>query len=185
MAARKKKQTKKKAAKKPAAKKKARRGKTHAEAGAMGGRPTLRNDESVVSSLCEHLEEGGSIVGWCRESGVGRRTVLNWMHDDKKLSARIARARERGAELLEDEIQDIADNPSMHESDVSHRKLMIWAREKRLIWNDPAKYGTKVGIGGASGLPALDGQTDAERVERLKEILSGAQAREEEIQEDD
>ena len=75
--------------------------------------------------------------------------------------------------MLEDEIQEIADTPSGLTDDVQHRKLQIYAREKRLVWNNPGRYGSKVQLGGAVGLPPVQ-LSDAERATRIKQLLDKA-----------
>jgi len=75
--------------------------------------------------------------------------------------------------MLEDEIQEIADTPSGLTDDVQHRKLQIYAREKRLVWNNPGRYGSKVQLGGAVGLPPVQ-LSDAERATRVKQLLDKA-----------
>jgi len=75
--------------------------------------------------------------------------------------------------LLEDEILEIADTPTDLPSDVNHRKLQVYVREKRLVWNNPARYGSKVQLGGAADLPPLE-MSEIERTKRIKQLLAKA-----------
>ena len=148
---------------------------------------TTRTPE-LVRDFLQHVAEGKSVVSFCDERGCSRTQFYPWMKDDPELAEQFARAREIGCEVIEDEMLEIADTPTLipvvqgdkvlllpHPDDVAHRKLQLWMREKKLTWFRPDKYGTKVGIGGAAGLPALDAPlTDAERLVRINQLLEKA-----------
>lgn len=137
------------------------------------GRPSIRT-ERLIDQLCKHLAEGKTLRAFCRLPGKPTwRTLYNWSEKDLTLSARLARAREIGTQMLEDEVVAIADGAKPDSDDVARCKLRIYAREKVLAWFNPGKYGAKVGIGGASGLPPL-ALTDTERLVRLEQLLRKA-----------
>lgn len=53
--------------------------------------------EEIIERICEHLEEGKSLVLICREEGMPtRRTVQRWARGDSELATRIREARELG-----------------------------------------------------------------------------------------
>ena len=139
------------------------------------GRPSKRTAE-LEDALVAHVAEAKTIRAFCRDKGISSSTVYGWMGENLDLSERVARARKIGAFVLEDEIQDIADTPTDHRDDVQHRKLRVYAREKRLAWNDPGRYGQKVQLGGAVGLPPVK-FTDDERADRIKQLLDKATSR--------
>ena len=141
------------------------------------GRPTKRSPE-LDTKLVEWLESGKTMRSWCAANDVNATTVYDWIDADPDLSQRVARARRRAEQSIEDEIADIADKPSDHDDDVQHRKLQLWAREKRLVWSNAAKYGTKTQIGGAADLPPLK-LTDEDRAMRIQQLLTVAKQREE------
>ena len=136
------------------------------------GRPSKRTDK-LDDELVAWIAEGKTIRAFCREHEVDSSTIYNWMTQDATLSLRVARAREAGAMMLEDEIQEIADTPSGLADDVQHRKLQIYAREKKLVWSNPGRYGSKVQLGGAVGLPPVQ-LSDVERATRIKQLLDKA-----------
>jgi len=139
------------------------------------GRPTKRTRE-LDEELLLHIAEGKTLRAFCREHKLSPTTIYSWLTEDNSLSGRLSRARLAGAWMLEDELQEIADtplDPDDPDGDVAHRKLQCWAREKRLVWNNPGRYGSKVAIGGAVGLPPVQ-LTDTERVTRIQQLLDKA-----------
>ena len=137
------------------------------------GRPTKRT-KKLEEELLLWVAEGKTIRAFCREHDINSATIYNWTTVDALLSQRLARAREAGAMMIEDEIQAISDTPTGLPDDVQHRKLQIYAREKRLVWNNPGRYGSKVQVGGAVGLPPVQ-LTDVERVTRIQQLLDKAE----------
>jgi len=136
------------------------------------GRPTKRTAE-LDEALLQWVSEARTIRAFCREHKIAPASIYSWVNDDPSLSERLARAKECAAQMLEDEIMDIADTPTDLEQDVNHRKLQCWAREKRLVWNNPGRYGSKVQLGGAADLPAIE-MTDLERTKRIQQLLDKA-----------
>lgn len=139
------------------------------------GRPTKRS-VALVDQMIEWLADGKTLSTFCRRHKISRTTVRNWCIADPLLSDRLARARRDGEEAIEDEIQDIADTRTADDDDVSHRKLQIYAREKRLVWSNVAKYGQKTQVGGAHDLPPLE-LSNAERISRMQKLLEVARQR--------
>jgi hypothetical protein len=138
------------------------------------GRPTKRT-VALDEALLKWVSEARTIRAFCREHKIDSATIYSWVNSDERLSQRLARARDVGALVLEDEIQSISDTPTDLEGshDVGHRKLQIYAREKRLVWNNPGRYGSKVQVGGAVGLPPIE-MTDIDRTKRIKQLLAKA-----------
>ena len=139
------------------------------------GRPTKRTKE-LEEDLLLWVADGRTVRAFCREHKVSSATIYNWVTADRGLSMRLARAREAGEAMIEGEIMSIADtpmDPSDPDRDVAHRKLRIWARNQRLIWSNPGRYGTKHQIGGAVGLPPVQ-LSDTERATRIQQLLDKA-----------
>lgn len=143
------------------------------------GRPTKRTPE-LIDELIAHIRAGHTISSFCRknEGRCSRTRIVDWMANDPALRERVEAAKADACIMIEDEIAEIADTPTAHENDVQHRRLQIFAREKRLIWNRPHKYGSKMQIGGAPDLPPLgEAMTADEKARRVAELLERAQRR--------
>jgi len=136
------------------------------------GRPTKRT-KKLEEELLLWVSEGKTIRAFCREHKINSATIYNWTTSDARLSQRLACAREVGEMMIEGELQEIADTPTDHRDDVAHRKLQCWAREKRLVWSNPGRYGSKTQIGGAVGLPPVQ-LTDTERMTRIQQLIDKA-----------
>lgn len=80
----------------------------------------------------------------CREKGVGKSAVYEWIADDEELSGRIARARDVGYDELAEQTLEIADEKPKDAVEVQHAKLRIETRLKLLAKWDPRRYGDKM-----------------------------------------
>jgi plasmid stabilization system protein ParE len=135
------------------------------------GRPSKFTEE-VAYAICARLADGESLRSICQDDDMpGRRTVLDWLDDDANASfrAKYARAREAQADLLAEEIVQIADTPQMGTKSVSkvsgieisegdmieHRRLQVDARKWYAAKLAPKKYGDKITneLTGADGAP--------------------------------
>lgn len=142
------------------------------------GRPkgSTKRTKKLDDALVAWLSNGKTLRKFCEEPNTPTwRTIYNWMLDDQEYSARLARAREAGAQMIEDQIEEIADSRDMNDpDDVQHRKLRIYAREKRLTWNNPEKYGKKQQIEQKVEHVVL---TDTERSVRVQQLLDKAKGK--------
>ena len=127
------------------------------------------------AEIVEWISNGKTLRDYCREPGSPSwGTVYAWMVDDDAFAERFAHARELGEDAIAQECLTIADTPmigieeetsdtgkKIKKSDMlGHRKLRIETRMKLLaVWN-PKKWGDKLGIGGADGLPPLKSMDD-------------------------
>lgn len=153
------------------------------------GQPPKRSAK-LDKELLEHVADGETIRTFAKMKRLSPTTVYAWLQVDCGLLERLARAREIGALQIEDEILEIADTPKtvdvvnkngkkvtlVHPDDVQHRKLQIHARELRLVWNNPAKYGkkTQVDVHDKREHPPM---TDLERATRVRQLLEKAGAK--------
>lgn len=136
------------------------------------GRPPQPIPADKAESVIQWISEGKSLLSWAKQAGVNACTVYDWRDRDESFSQRLARAREIGYEIIEQQIHDIADSPLIGEETeesedgkmkikrgdmLGHRKLQIETRLKLLaIWN-PAKYSERKQIehSGRIGLESL------------------------------
>lgn len=85
------------------------------------------------------------------------RTVYQRMERDEAFDARIARAREVGYDCVAEDCVAIADDlqRARTREDVRRARLRVNTRLDVLAKLSPRKYGAKLGIGGAEGLPPV------------------------------
>ncbi len=115
----------------------------------------------IEDEIVRRLSDGEPLRSICRDEHMPAwRTVYDWISADSDFSARIARARELGADAIAEQCLDIADTPLYGEETeldangniiktktgdmLGHRKLQIETRLKLLSKWQPKKYGDKI-----------------------------------------
>lgn len=143
------------------------------------GRPSDYTPE-LVDAICGRLTEGESLRAICRDDGMPHAaTVCRWLAQHEDFREQYARAREAQADVLFDEILDIADTPfegvktkTMPDGKVEttsgdmidHRRLQVDARKWMLGKMQPKKYGDlkqieakiDANVSVATGVPRAD-----------------------------
>lgn len=106
------------------------------------GRPATFTPE-LAEELCRRVSEGRSLRSVCQDEDMPvRSTVRLWQVADAEFSAQYARAREARAEVLADEIIDIADQAA----DAQLARLQVDARKWAASKLDPKRYGDRLDI---------------------------------------
>lgn len=129
----------------------------------MTGRPTIRTD-AIVDDILARLSKGETLASICRTEGYpSTRTWYDWTEGDADLSARFARAREAGFDVIAEQALEIADQEPEYatseggsrvdQGEVAHRKLRIETRLKLLAKWDPKRYGDKLELAGDAKAP--------------------------------
>lgn len=119
------------------------------------GRPSLYTEE-LAEQICEAISEGMSLREIVKLPGMPDRvTVYRWLAGNREFCNQYARAREEQADLLADEIIQIADTPmigervtvgkdgvtTVQEDMTAHRRLQIDVRKWKASKLAPKKYG--------------------------------------------
>ena len=104
----------------------------------------------LADIIIEELTAGKPLRQICREQGVGKSAVYDWLDEDAELLGRFARARERGGHEIADECLEIADD---REEDPASRRVRVETRLKLLAKWNPKMYGdtSKLALTGADG----------------------------------
>jgi len=158
------------------------------------GPPRTVITNAVLNECLEHVACGGTVRRFCIEKGIkSPRLVYERLLRDPDFSGQLARAREISCMVIEDEMQDIADSPVLietivdgkkvevvHPDDVQHRKLQLWQREKRLIWNNRERYGQQKQIEHKGTIEHV-ALSDQERQIALKKLLGAPPTKQIEI----
>jgi hypothetical protein len=111
----------------------------------MANKTTYKTE--IANEICEWLMSGKSLRSYCDQPGkTPFTTVLGWLRDDgnEEFRTKYAHAREMQAEVLADELKDIADQNKPDQLVLAHDKMKIetrqWIASKLL----PKKYGNKL-----------------------------------------
>lgn len=116
------------------------------------GMASSKRAPEIEDRLVEGISDGVPLQQLCREPGMPAwRTVYDWMEGDANFAARIARAREAGADAIASESLGIVDEEPQRGPDgkidpgwVAHQKLRAEHRLKLLAKWSPKKYGDRV-----------------------------------------
>lgn len=135
------------------------------------GRPTIYSAE-LAARICERIANGDSLRSICKDDGFpSKSTVLKWIfkEQNKEFADQYDKAREIQAQLLADEIVEIADTPKLgvinklnaageiietkEEDMLGHRRLQVDSRKWYLSKVLPKVYGDKIEHSGPGGGP--------------------------------
>lgn len=125
------------------------------------GRPSIFTQE-LANAICERMADGESLRSICRSEDMPNvATVIRWLADPEHINfcAQYAVAREARADLLFDEITDIADDATndwmarngkddegyaLNGEHVQRSRLRVDARKWVAARMAPKKYGEKI-----------------------------------------
>lgn len=115
------------------------------------GRPSSYSEE-IGDDICERLANGESLRRICLTPDYPRQaTVFRWLASNEKFREQYRVAREAQADVLADEIIDIADGKRAAyegtEPDVQRDKLSVHARQWAASKLKPKVYGDRTLIG--------------------------------------
>lgn len=107
-------------------------------------RPTIFNDE-LARVICERIAKGESVRTICKDDDMpDAGSIYNWLLDEdkKEFFKQYAKAKDAQAELMFDELLDIADSGNMDDS--NRARLRVDTRKWYLSKVLPKKYGDKI-----------------------------------------
>lgn len=108
------------------------------------GRPSSYSTE-ITEKICSLILEGNSIRHICSYVDMPHiATVMRWLNEYPEFSQCYSLAKQQYAELLFDEILDIADQCPPERDAIAKAKLMIDARKYSVSKLAPKKYGLHV-----------------------------------------
>lgn len=101
--------------------------------------------QELADKICHELAEGKTLTSICApESMPSKSLILKWADRDlNNFRDQYTRARELQAEVMADEIIDIADDV---DADPNRSRLMVDARKWRMSKTLPKKYGDKLDL---------------------------------------
>ena len=123
-----------------------------------GGRPSIYSQE-LAENICNRLINGEGLRAICRDVDMPDvTTVIDWVNKKPEFSQQYARARELQAELMIDDILEIADDSSMDYKNseygevvnaeaIQRSRLKVDTRKWLIGKMYPRKYGDKPEVG--------------------------------------
>ncbi|EGF10489.1 TPA: hypothetical protein ACFNMI_002202 [Neisseria bacilliformis] len=108
----------------------------------------MKTDKAdIMERICELLAAGQSMAQICRSKAMpAQSTVYRWIAESAEFSERYAHAREMQADMLADEIIEIADSCEPEAAAVAKAKARIDARKWLAARLAPKKYGDRVDV---------------------------------------
>lgn len=98
----------------------------------------------LADEICERIATGESLRAICRDIGMPSRvTVLRWLNSDDVFVAKCARARELGADALEEDMAEIENDTLSGKLDPAAARVVIASKQWRAAKHAPKKYGDK------------------------------------------
>ena len=150
------------------------------------GRPSLYS-AATAEVICARIADGEGLRSICRDEAMpGRQTVMDWLNSQglqfDEFRAKYARARELQGDLLDEQIQQVADVATPE--DVQVAKLRVETMKWRAAKLNPKKYGDKIqtehsgaiGVGIAEVLRARRTrreELEAQRAETVPSLPAG------------
>ena len=122
-----------------------------------GGRPSLYTQE-LADYICEQLAEGKSMRTVAKEENMpSMQTIFSWLRIHQEFLEQYTRAKEEAADLLVEEMLEIADETSRDtiDTDTGQKQNAEWINRSRLRVDTrkwvasklkPKKYGDKVDV---------------------------------------
>ena len=123
----------------------------------MAAIKTLQEKALLIDAMLLDIESGLSVFKAAKKNNTSAVSFYQWIESDKDLINRYTRAREKRADAMFEEIQEIADDPRqdaivtdkgivMNTEFVQRSKLRIDARKWMLAKMQPTKYGDKIDV---------------------------------------
>ena len=133
--------------------------------------------QALFNGICERIADGKSLRAICADKDMPSKTaVMNWLGDDESgdFVDQYARAREAQADLLFDEILEIADDSGLDVSvddkgkytvdgeNIQRARLRVDARKWMAGKMQPKKYGEKQDLNVTGDFNIMIGGKDAD-----------------------
>jgi hypothetical protein len=99
----------------------------------------------LAEKICAGLADGKSLRAICKLKGMpSKATVFVWLRNNPEFANMYGIARDDQADVLADQVVEIADNAGSTKGGINKARLMIDARKWFAGVTRPKKYGSKV-----------------------------------------
>ena len=128
---------------------------------------------AIAAAICTRIVLGESLRRICASAGLPPvATVLDWIERHADFAEQFRRARELQADLLVDDLLDMADDEAIDASDKRIRfELAKWLAARL----NPRKYGERGALEPAGSLEALTDDQLGQRIRALLARIDGAE----------
>lgn len=129
------------------------------------------------AAIIEWLSAGNSLRSYCNQEKLAIATVMTWLRLDQDFSDQYARAREAGAEVIFDDLDDVSFRAATAENAVQVAGLRLMADniKWKLARMAPKKFGDKqsVDVNGKMDVTLFD----PEQAARMAQLAYAAKSR--------
>lgn len=138
----------------------------------MGRKPSIKNPEEHKQAIIEWIANGESLRSYCANTPGAPKpsTVIQWTVEDPAFGEQYARARELGADVIFDALDEVSNEAEMADSAVKIAGLRLKADniKWKLARMAPKKYSDKqqVEMSGGMNVTLYDGE-QAKRMAQL------------------
>lgn len=126
--------------------------------GALKPRYDVALRRNQVEEVIKAISEGGFLRGALKAVGLSQQLFHDFLSKERELAVRYARAQEIRADLLADEVVEIADNPDI---DPIRARNMLEARRWRAKTLNPKVYGERLDLNVSQTIDVLGTLTEA------------------------
>ena len=98
-------------------------------------------NQAKADAICECISAGKSLRKTCAELNFPLRTIFDWVRANPEFSQQYARAMDDRADALAEELQDIADDPTIEPND---KRIRVDARKWIASKLKPKRYGDRL-----------------------------------------
>ena len=120
---------------------------------------THPNRPEKIAAILALISSGKSVRKACAEIGVPDPTFLLWV-EQEGISEQYARAMEKRADAVFEDIIEIADNPDPN-ADVQRDKLRVDSRKWAVARMAPRKYGDRLDLNHGGDMKVVISSKDA------------------------
>ena len=139
---------------------------------------TTEEKRSWCNRLCVHIQDGGSVTGFCRQypQGPSKQQWYDWLREDAIFADEYIRAREISADTLADDCVAIADEVKdaghMDSARVNAARLRVDARKWVASKLKPKVYADRIETVTSGHLTVSHSVSDEDRAKALASIMA-------------
>lgn len=140
------------------------------------GRPTDYTEELGIE-VAARISQGATLKEIAQDEAMPSvRAMLNWVHKHPEFDRRYNVAQREKADIILGDVIAIVDEPVADNAQASRQRNRAEYRLRMAQMLNPAKYGQRLGIGGAPELPPLGEIDPIEGARRIAFALARADA---------